>query len=103
MRWAQRGRPAKSFWLAIAIQPSSAGMIAIETLAQPPNDLSLSVNTQTRSVLEILALAIPHSLGVQRQNKASPLAAARGWGVARRNSSRRNPSVRCRTDGTSDP
>jgi hypothetical protein len=33
-------------------------MIAIETLAQPPNDLSLTVNTQTRSVLEILALAI---------------------------------------------
>jgi hypothetical protein len=41
-------------------------MIAIETLAQPPNDLSLSVNTQTRSVLEILIFAMLPTLKSRR-------------------------------------
>src|ERR1700682_1525867 len=45
----------------MALQPSLLGTIAMETFgAQSLNDLSFSIKTQTRSVLEILVLAMPH-------------------------------------------
>jgi hypothetical protein len=44
----------------MALQPSSLGTIAMETVgAQSSNDLSFSVKTQTKSALEILVLAMP--------------------------------------------
>lgn len=60
MRLAQKGCPTLSFRLAMALQPSSLGTIAMETVgAQSSNDLSFSVKTQTKSALEILVLAMP--------------------------------------------
>src|ERR1700676_4349425 len=60
MRLVQSECPTLSFLLAIACQPFLAGTIAIEALdGQSLNDLSFSVKTQTKSVLEILILAIP--------------------------------------------
>src|SRR4030088_3530827 len=60
MRLAQRGCPTISLRLAMALQPSSHGTIAIETVgAQSSNDLSFSVKIQPKSVFEILVLAMP--------------------------------------------
>jgi hypothetical protein len=45
----------------MALQPSLPGTIAMEIdAAHSLNDLNFSVKTQTKSVLEILVLAIPH-------------------------------------------
>jgi hypothetical protein len=50
----------------MALQPSSHGTIAIETVgAQSSNDLSFSVKIQPKSVFEILVLAMPHLPSVQ--------------------------------------
>src|SRR3979490_190403 len=70
MRWAQRGRPARSLLLAIAIQPLSVGTTAIATLAQFSKDFSFSIKAQTRSVLEILILAMLPTLKLA-ENKAN--------------------------------
>jgi hypothetical protein len=60
----------------MALQPPSLGMIAMETLGpQSSNDLSLSVKTQPKSVLEILVLATPHPPVFQGENKAKPASA----------------------------
>jgi hypothetical protein len=57
----------------MALQPSSLGTIAMETVgAQSSNDLSFSVKTQTKSVLEICHALPP---GVSGENKAKPSAA----------------------------
>jgi hypothetical protein len=50
--------------LAMAVHPSLFGTIAMEIgAARSLNDLSLSVKTQTKSLFEILVLAIPKPPG----------------------------------------
>jgi hypothetical protein len=52
----------RSFRLAIAVQPSSLGAIAMETAGgQSGNDFNFCVKTQTRSAFEILVFAMPKS------------------------------------------
>src|ERR1700737_5056916 len=68
----------------MALQPSSVGTIAMETVgAQSANDLSFSVKTQIRSVLEILVLAMPHPPVFQGRIKQSQQWLARHSGVPR--------------------
>jgi hypothetical protein len=72
MRVAQRGRWAFVL-LGTAVQPSRLGTIAIEiAAAQSSKDLSRSRNTQAKSLLEILFLAIapPSVQGIIAPNGA---------------------------------
>src|ERR1700682_5663728 len=58
----------RSLRLAMAVQPSLFGTMAMEIgAAHSLKDLSFSIKTQTKSVLEILVLAIPTSLGGPRR------------------------------------
>src|SRR3979490_1002208 len=77
MRWAQRGRPARSLLLAIAIRPLSVGMTAIATLAQFSKDFSFSIKAQTRSVLEILIFAMLPTSKIG-ENKSNMVGRKRG-------------------------